>query len=55
MLLDKKNMVEFLSVGDMFNAGRIFEAALRMTKSNITWLRSQVFHRSIDLNITKMS
>ena len=54
-LLDKKNMVEFLSVGDMFNAGRIFEAALRMTKSNITWLRSQVFHPSLDLNVTQMS
>ena len=54
-LLDRKNMVEFLSIGDMYNAGRILEAALRMTKSNITWLRSQVFHRSLYLNIMQMS
>ena len=40
--LDKKNMVEFLSVGDFHNANKIFEAALKMTKSNMTWLRSQV-------------
>ena len=40
--LDKKNMVEFLYIGDLFNATKIFEAALKMTKGNMSWLRSQV-------------
>ena len=40
--LDKNNMVEFVSLGDLFNAERIFEAALKMTKANMNWLRSQV-------------
>ena len=40
--LDKKNMVEFVSIGDDFLANRLFEAALSMTKANISWLRSQV-------------
>ena len=35
-------MVRFLSIGDLFNAKKIFEAALKMTKANMTWLRSQV-------------
>ena len=40
--LDKNNMVEFVSLGDLFNAERISEAALKMTKVNMNWLRSQV-------------
>ena len=40
--LDKKNMVELVYIGDLFNAKKIFEAALKLTKSNMTWLRSQV-------------
>ena len=40
--LDKKNMVHFLSIGDTFNATKIFEAAMKMTKANMTLLRSQV-------------
>ena len=40
--LNKKNMVRFLSIGDLFNANKIFEAALKMTKANMNWLRSQV-------------
>ena len=49
MLLDKKNMVEFVSLGDHYNANKIFEAALKMTKANMTWLRNQV--GAIDLKI----
>ena len=41
--LDKKNMVKFVSIGDHFNANKIFEAALKMTKANMNWLRSQVY------------
>ena len=37
MVSDKKNIVEFVSVGD-----KIFEAALKMTKFNMAWLRNQV-------------
>ena len=40
--LDKKNMVEFVSFGDIFNAKKLFETALKMTKANMAWLRSQV-------------
>ena len=40
--LDKKNMVRLLSIGETFRAGQLFEAALKMTKINIPWLRSQV-------------
>ena len=40
--LKKDTMVEFLSLGDIFRANKIFEAALKMTKANIAWLRSQV-------------
>ena len=40
--LDKKNMVELVYIGDLFNAKKIFEAALKLTKSNMAWLRSQV-------------
>ena len=40
--LDKKNMVEYVSIGDLFNAENLLEAALKMTKVNMSWLRSQV-------------
>ena len=40
--LNRKNMVELVSIGDIFNATKIFEAALKMTKANMSWLRSQV-------------
>ena len=40
--LDKKNMVQFVFIGDLFNANKISEAALKMTKGNMSWLRSQV-------------
>ena len=40
--LNKKNMVQLVSIGDLFNANKIFEAALKMTKANMTWLRTQV-------------
>ena len=43
--LDKKNMVEFVSVGDFHNSNKIFEAALKMTKFNMAWLRNQVSYR----------
>ena len=40
--LDRKNMVEFVFMGDLFSAEKIFEAALKMTKANMSWLRNQV-------------
>ena len=40
--LTKENMVQMISLGEIFRANDIFEAALRMTKANMTWLRSQV-------------
>ena len=40
--LDKKTMVTLLSIAEIFRAGERFEAALKMTKINISWLRSQV-------------
>ena len=40
--LDKKTMVTLLSIAEIFRAGELFEAALKMTKINISWLRSQV-------------
>ena len=43
--LDKKNMVKFVSVGDFHNSNKIFEAALKMTKFNMAWLRNQVSYR----------
>ena len=41
--LDKENMVEMLSVAEFYRADDIFEAALKMAKVNMAWLRSQVF------------
>ena len=43
--LNKKNMVEFVFIGDLFYAKKIFEAALKMTKANMNWLRTQVCER----------
>ena len=40
--LTKQNLVQLISLGEIFRANDIFEAALRMTKANMTWLRSQV-------------
>ena len=40
--LNRKNMVELVSIGDTHNANKILEAALKMTKANMSWLRSQV-------------
>ena len=40
--LAKENMVQMISLGEIFRADAIFEAALRTTKVNMTWLRSQV-------------
>ena len=40
--LDKENMVEMISLGEFYRAEEIFEAALKMTKINMTWLRNQV-------------
>ena len=40
--LDKENMVAMISIGETFRAKEILEAALKMTKVNMTWLRSQV-------------
>ena len=42
--LSKKNMVELMSIGEIFRADKIFEAALKMTKGNMAWLRSQVLY-----------
>ena len=43
--LGKENMVEFVSVVDFHNSNKIFEAALKMTKFNMAWLRNQVSYR----------
>ena len=40
--LDKENMVEMISLGELFRAGELFEAALKFTKANMIFLRSQV-------------
>ena len=40
--LDMENMVALISVGDIFRAENIFEAALKMVRANMTWLRNQV-------------
>ena len=40
--LDKENMVEMISNGDYHKADQLLEAALKFTKANMAWLRSQV-------------
>ena len=39
---DKENMVAMISVGDIFRAENLFEAALKMARANMTWLRNKV-------------
>ena len=43
--LDKENMVAMISIGGLFRADGIHEAALKMTKANMPWLRSQVSNK----------
>ena len=40
--LDKENMVAMISIGETFRADHLVEAALKMTKANLSWLHSQV-------------
>ena len=40
--LEKETVVRLLYIGDLFRAEQLFEAALYLTKANISWLRSQV-------------
>ena len=50
--LDKENMVAMLSIGDIFRAEDILEAALKMTKANMPWLRSQVINENKSENLS---
>ena len=43
--LDKDNMLAMISLSELFRADKIFEAALKMTKVNMSWLRTQVEDR----------
>ena len=40
--LNLKTMVRLLSFGELLRANELFEAALKMTKTNISWLKTQV-------------
>ena len=40
--LKKENMVDMIHLGELHKAQALFEAALRMTRVNMTWLRNQV-------------
>ena len=51
--LTKQNMVEMISIGEFFRADGLFEAALKMTKVNMTWLRSQV--NTIAIKVSKLA
>ena len=51
--LEKKNMVEMVALGELFRAENIFEAAWKMTKSNLTWLQNQVYLQMQDITINK--
>ena len=42
--LDPDNMVEMISIAEFFRADGLFEAAVKLTKANMTWLHSQVPH-----------
>ena len=42
--LDPENMVEMISIAEFFRADGLFEAAVKLTKANMTWLHSQVPH-----------
>ena len=56
--LEKENMVEMIYIGELFRTEDIFEAALKMTKVNMTWLRNQVSSIAHDilqsLQLTKL-
>ena len=41
--LDLENMVEMISIGDLCRADDILEAALKLTKAKMGWLRQQVY------------
>ena len=41
-LFNKHIMVEFLTIGRLFDANKIFQAAFKMTKANMKWLVCQV-------------
>ena len=47
--LEKENVVELISIGEVFRAENIFEAALRMAKANMSRLRSQVKKQDLHL------
>ena len=47
--LEKENVVELISIGEDFRAEKIFEAALKMAKANMSWLRSQVKKQDLHL------
>ena len=40
--LDKVNMVAMISLGELFRAEKILDAALKMARVNMSWLKSQV-------------
>ena len=40
--LKRENMVDMIHLGELHRAEDLFEAALRMTKVNMSWLRNQV-------------
>ena len=40
--LNLKSMVRLLHFGELLGADELFEAALKMTKTNISWLKTQV-------------
>ena len=44
--LDKENMVTMAYLGELFEAKDIFEAALKIIKINMAWLRHQVYGQS---------
>ena len=48
--LKKENMVDMIHLGELHRAQALFEAALRMTMVNMTWLRNQVNSASSFLN-----
>ena len=40
--LDKVNMMAMISLGELFRAEKILDAALKMARVNMSWLKSQV-------------
>ena len=53
--LEKKNMVEMVALGELFRAENIFEAAWKMTKSNLTWLQNQVYMQMQNITISLLT